>query len=369
MQSAMTGESKTFHFVLATGRAKDNRIPPKGFRVAEAPARMAEPVELGVAAPGLFTAAEYAGGYDDVTRALPPGADAVEVRLFYQTTSREYVEFLRDEINGSGAKTLVSPTPSGEPSAYVAQSDPFFAQLKKWGDTIWELWDHNKDVPGAAPVLMTQASIVVKDACSGPIAPDGAPCTDGDACTTADACSNGACLGGQQASCDDGNPCTDDGCDAALGCTHAPNNAACDDMSLCTTNEVCAYGVCAGAPALCDDNDPCTVNGCDPKSGCVFTPIPDCPEGSGGGGGQGGGGQGGQGGQGGGASSTTSGGQGGEGGGAASTGGSPPPADDDGCGCSIPGAPSSPRALAAASLAALLFAASAGRPRRRRKGS
>ena len=57
----------------------------------------------GAAAPDYFTAAEYAGGYDDVALTIPAGADAVEVRLYYQTTSREYIEFLRDEINGNGS--------------------------------------------------------------------------------------------------------------------------------------------------------------------------------------------------------------------------------------------------------------------------
>jgi len=101
------GEARTFHFVLSTGQAKDNRIPPKGFRINEAAARASVPVALGAADPGLFTAAEYAGGYDDVSLTLPPGADVVSVRLFYQTTSREYIEFLRDEISGA-ATSLVT---------------------------------------------------------------------------------------------------------------------------------------------------------------------------------------------------------------------------------------------------------------------
>jgi len=150
--SSLTGESQTFHFVLATGRDKDNRIPPKGFRIAEAPARLSEPVWHGASAPDYYTTDEYAGGYDEVSMTIAPGADQVEVNLYYQTTSREYVAFLRDEINGTGAG-LTLPG-----SAYIVQIDPFFDQLKAWGDTIWQLWDHNKDVAGAAPYLMTQAN-------------------------------------------------------------------------------------------------------------------------------------------------------------------------------------------------------------------
>ncbi|MGD8518473.1 MAG: Calx-beta domain-containing protein, partial [Anaerolineae bacterium] len=164
--SSLTGEDETFHFVLADDRYKDNRIPPKGFRIDEAPARLAQPVWHGQEEdpnnPTIYTPEEYAGGYDAVDLAdygiLVPGADLIEVTLYYQTTSREYIEFLRDEINGDSTRTLSSPTPSGEPEAYIIQSDPFFDQLKAWGDTIWQLWDRNKDLPGASPFAMTGAT-------------------------------------------------------------------------------------------------------------------------------------------------------------------------------------------------------------------
>jgi hypothetical protein len=161
----LTGEAKTFHFALATGRYKDNRIPPKGFDIAGAAARVSVPVWGGTEDPNYFTADEYTGGYDEVSLTIPAGADYVEVSLYYQTTSREYIEFLRDEINGTGNLTLSSPTPSGEPNAYVVQSDPFFAQLMAWGDTIWNLWTHNMNVDGAAPFLMAQATTGVPTVC------------------------------------------------------------------------------------------------------------------------------------------------------------------------------------------------------------
>jgi hypothetical protein len=161
----LTGETKTFHFALATGRYKDNRIPPKGFDIGGAAARVSIPVWHGVEDPNYFTGAEYAGGYDDVSLTIEPGADYVEVSLYYQTTSREYIEFLRDEIKGTGNLTLSSPTPSGEPAAYVVQSDPFFSQLKAWGDTIWNLWTHNMNVDGAAPFLMAQATTGAPTTC------------------------------------------------------------------------------------------------------------------------------------------------------------------------------------------------------------
>ncbi|MHC4529326.1 MAG: hypothetical protein ACYS29_15735 [Planctomycetota bacterium] len=90
-KSALTGEDETFHFALATDRYKDNRIPPKGFRISEAADRLSRPVWHGVIAPDLFTADEYAGGYDDVSLNIAAGADYVEVTLYYQGTSREYI--------------------------------------------------------------------------------------------------------------------------------------------------------------------------------------------------------------------------------------------------------------------------------------
>ncbi len=149
--STLTGESETFHFALADGRGKDNRIPPEGFRIAEAAGRLVEPTEEGHVNNDLFTAAEYAGGYDQVEMEIAPGADDVEVTLYYQVTSREYVEFLRDEINGTASSLPAS--------AYIVQTDPFFAQLAAWGDTIWQLWEHNMALPGAAPYPMVSASV------------------------------------------------------------------------------------------------------------------------------------------------------------------------------------------------------------------
>ncbi len=151
MNSAVTGEDKTFHFALATGRTKDNRIPPQGFDVTGAAARLVEPVWGGLSAPGYFTAAEYAGGYDEVHLTVPSGADEIAVKVYYQTTSREYVEFLRDEINGTGQLTLPA-------ASYIVQTDPFFTGLRRWGDTIFALWMNNKDKDGGRPFLMTQAS-------------------------------------------------------------------------------------------------------------------------------------------------------------------------------------------------------------------
>lgn len=148
---------ETFHMALATGRYKDNRIPPRGFDIAQASSRLCEPVWHGVADTNYFTAAEYAGGFDELSIDLPRGTERIEAALYYQTTSREFVEFLRDEINGTGG-TLTGEGAGGDPP-YIAQTNDWFSGLAAWGDTIWQLWEHNKDVPGAAPVLMTNSLV------------------------------------------------------------------------------------------------------------------------------------------------------------------------------------------------------------------
>jgi hypothetical protein len=55
---------------------------------------------------------------------------------------------------------------------------------------------------------------------------DGLACGDGDACNGVETCQSGQCTSGQAPSCDDGNECTTDSCDAALGCVH--EDAQCD---------------------------------------------------------------------------------------------------------------------------------------------
>jgi hypothetical protein len=118
------------------------------------------------------------------------------------------------------------------------------------------------------------------------------PCDDGKACTGPDGCTGGVCVGAL-VNCDDGDPCTTDGCSessgaGAVGCTHAPADLGCDDGNPCTTDtckpgkgclftananpcddgkactgpDGCNSGVCVGALVNCDDGDPCTSDSC-----------------------------------------------------------------------------------------------------------
>jgi hypothetical protein len=104
----------------------------------------------------------------------------------------------------------------------------------------------------------------------------GATCSDDNACTTMDGCVDGDCIGGPPLDCDDQNECTDDGCDAASGCTHTNNTLGCEDGDACTVSDVCAGGGCTAGTALnCDDGNPCTTDGCDPATGCTHANVGD----------------------------------------------------------------------------------------------
>lgn len=71
---------------------------------------------------------------------------------------------------------------------------------------------------------------------------EGLVCANGDACTFGDKCVEGVCAAGAPVNCKDGNVCTDDSCDPAVGCLHDDNAAACDDGNVCTSGDTCSGG-------------------------------------------------------------------------------------------------------------------------------
>lgn len=75
---------------------------------------------------------------------------------------------------------------------------------------------------------------------------DYTPCNDGDACTLDTVCLSGDCSGGAPKDCDDGNPCTDEVCNAQNGCVFNNNTDACDDGNPCSNNDTCSNGQCGG---------------------------------------------------------------------------------------------------------------------------
>ena len=112
------------------------------------------------------------------------------------------------------------------------------------------------------------------DACSPQpsYVPNTAACDDGSACTLGDQCSAGQCVPGTPRDCDDGNPCTDDSCNPASGCRHlVVNGVPCDDGDACTVGDQCTQGRCvAGGAANCDDSNPCTTDFCSPTTGACL---------------------------------------------------------------------------------------------------
>ncbi len=91
-------QAHTFHFVLNNVVMDDRRIPPYGFAYDEAKARNALPVpatQFGNPGPG--------GTYnywDERPFPIPDTAVSAQIRLFYQQTSWEYVQFLWKQNDG-----------------------------------------------------------------------------------------------------------------------------------------------------------------------------------------------------------------------------------------------------------------------------
>jgi hypothetical protein len=91
----------SFHFALNDTLYKDNRIPPLGFANATFAAFGGAPVDPDWPGPGP----RYADGqnWDAATFGLPASARSVTATLYYQTTSKDYVEFLRDQNTSNAA--------------------------------------------------------------------------------------------------------------------------------------------------------------------------------------------------------------------------------------------------------------------------
>ncbi|MFT5434357.1 MAG: DNA-binding beta-propeller fold protein YncE, partial [Myxococcota bacterium] len=109
-------------------------------------------------------------------------------------------------------------------------------------------------------------------ACIISSADDGANCNDGDACTTDATCTGGVCGGSQPVECaQPNNPCEVALCTSFGGaCTvfPRPNGASCDDGDLCTSNDSCNGGSCAGNQAVtCAASSDCLVYRCEPSTG------------------------------------------------------------------------------------------------------
>jgi hypothetical protein len=108
----------SFHFVLNNSVVKDNRIPPRGY------------TQAAFDEPGLRpVGASYADGqyWDETLYTVPAEAVRVTVQLYYQTASKEYVEFLKANggVDGESLYDLWLDTPA-PPVMMAFASDPHY---------------------------------------------------------------------------------------------------------------------------------------------------------------------------------------------------------------------------------------------------
>ncbi len=76
----------SFHFVLNNTVVKDNRIPPRGYTQAAFDTPGLRPIGA------AFADGQY---WDDVVYTVPTQTTSVLATLYYQTSSKEYIDFLR----------------------------------------------------------------------------------------------------------------------------------------------------------------------------------------------------------------------------------------------------------------------------------
>jgi hypothetical protein len=111
-------------------------------------------------------------------------------------------------------------------------------------------------------------------------ASEGAACDDLDACTGASTCHAGTCAGDVTVACPVAQSgCSQTGlCDPASGtCATAlaSDGTGCQASACSAPFGSCMAGQCIAEPISCDDGDFCTDDACDPALGrCVSTPAP-----------------------------------------------------------------------------------------------
>lgn len=105
----------SFHFALNNTTFKDNRIPPRGFTNAAFDLPGMRPVDA------TFADGQY---WDDTTYDIPAETARVVARLYYQTTSSEYIDFLQAK-GGADGETLATLWED-------SKSPPVLVSLASW---------------------------------------------------------------------------------------------------------------------------------------------------------------------------------------------------------------------------------------------
>jgi hypothetical protein len=122
----------TFHFVLNNTVYNDNRIPPFGMNAEEAIRRNAAPVSHG--SESLYEVDDKGQYpyYDRIELNPPTGAVSAEIRLLYQPTSWEYIQFLNLANDGSSDFLGQEGTNMLEAWLNTGMAEPFVMAEANW---------------------------------------------------------------------------------------------------------------------------------------------------------------------------------------------------------------------------------------------
>jgi hypothetical protein len=137
-----------FHFVRNNCVVLDNRIPPLGFTGASDVETQPVNYTYPEASPGVLV------NYDTTQYEIPVPQDTegpltVEAKLYYQTSSKKYVEFLRDQA-----------VERDFPDDCLGRTNPLPPGMSR-AEYLYSLWD-NPSYGRSAPVYMDTAQGVTE---------------------------------------------------------------------------------------------------------------------------------------------------------------------------------------------------------------
>ena len=124
-------------------------------------------------------------------------------------------------------------------------------------------------------LLTLKARVCTAGVCGAQIVSNS--CDDGDACTQ-ELCNASAGCGHTPVACSDGDSCTQDTCSKTIGCVYLPlDGSPCDDGNACTSADLCTSGKCSpGQEKACPSANACVVPKCEPASGaCLAVNVAD----------------------------------------------------------------------------------------------
>jgi hypothetical protein len=154
----------SFHFVLNDTIYSDNRIPPRGFTNANFDSIQSPPVGY------AYNDGQY---WDSTIYTFPFVPDEIEVNLYYQATSKEYVEFLRDENtttdDGDVMYNLWAANGKCPPELMQSAS---WSRVTRWTGTTSIYWhdggNWDNDIPTSLMNVVIPASAAIQPVITAP---------------------------------------------------------------------------------------------------------------------------------------------------------------------------------------------------------